>query len=69
MLRCPAGATLHYREAHLDMPSSSSEKGEEEIDRVKAPGTTTNFEEGAVYCPDCEMWLNGPTQWDNHMIG
>ena len=19
----------------------------------------------AVYCEDCEMWLNGPTQWDS----
>ena len=23
----------------------------------------------AKYCPDCEMWLNGPTQWDDHKIG
>ena len=26
-------------------------------------------EEGAVYCEDCEMWLNGPTQWEDHKIG
>ena len=25
--------------------------------------------EGAVYCADCQMWLNGPTQWYNHRIG
>ena len=24
---------------------------------------------GAVYCEDCEMWLNGPTQWEDHKIG
>ena len=65
----PAGATLHYREAHSDMPSSSSENGEEEMDRVQAPDTITNIEEGAVYCPDCEMKLNGPTQWEDHKIG
>jgi hypothetical protein len=25
--------------------------------------------EAAVYCEDCEMWLNGPTQWEDHKIG
>ena len=60
---------MHYREAHSDMPSSSSENGEEEMDRVQAPDTITNIEEGAVYCPDCEMKLNGPTQWEDHKIG
>ena len=24
---------------------------------------------GAVYCDMCEMWLNGPTQWQDHRIG
>ena len=23
----------------------------------------------AVYCEDCEMWLNGPTQREDHKIG
>ncbi len=23
----------------------------------------------AVWCPDCEMWLNGPTQYEDHKIG
>ena len=22
-----------------------------------------------IYCPACEMWVNGPAQWDNHQIG
>jgi dsRNA-specific ribonuclease len=26
-------------------------------------------EVGAVWCPDCEMWLNGPAQWEDHKIG
>ena len=23
----------------------------------------------AAYCPACQMWLNGPTQWTDHLIG
>ena len=23
----------------------------------------------AIYCEDCEMWLYGPTQWDDHKLG
>ncbi len=23
----------------------------------------------AVYCPDCQMWLNGLEQWHDHLIG
>ena len=23
----------------------------------------------AEYCEICEMWLNGPTQWEDHRIG
>ena len=26
-------------------------------------------DDGAVYCLDCEMWLNGPTQWEDHKWG
>ena len=47
----------------------TADKGEEEIDRVKAPGNTTSFGEEAVYCPDCKMWLNGPPQWEDHQLG
>ena len=25
--------------------------------------------EGFQYCEYCEMWLNGPTQWEDHKIG
>ena len=27
------------------------------------------MDDGAVYCLDCEMWLNGPTQWEDHKWG
>ena len=26
-------------------------------------------EGGPVYCRDCEMWLNSPTQWEDHKVG
>ena len=26
-------------------------------------------DEMATYCEICQMWLNGPTQWENHKIG
>ena len=39
----------------------NSEHGEEEIDPL--------FVVEAVYCPDCEMWLNGPLQWQDHQVG
>ena len=24
---------------------------------------------GAHWCPVCHLWVNGPTQWENHIIG
>ena len=26
-------------------------------------------DDGAVWCTACQMWLNGPTQWEHHKIG
>ena len=23
----------------------------------------------AIYCEECEMWINGPTQWEDHKVG
>ena len=31
------------------------------------PGTAESG--SAKYCEDCEMWLNGPTQWEDRKIG
>jgi len=28
-----------------------------------------NREGETIFCPTCEMWLNGPTQWEDHRIG
>ena len=33
-------------------------------------GTTRlDQESGAYYCSCCDMWLNGPDQWEDHKIG
>ena len=26
-------------------------------------------DDGAIWCPICEMWLSGPAQWEDHLIG
>ena len=28
-----------------------------------------DFEAMAVYCKECQTWLNGPRQWEDHKIG
>ena len=37
------------------------------VDQTPPPAQNTQGE--AVHCPDCDMWLNGPTQWEDHKIG
>ena len=34
-----------------------------------APENSEPPETTAVYCPDCQTWLNGPRQWEDHKIG
>ena len=34
-----------------------------------APENSEPPEPTAVYCPDCQTWLNGPRQWEDHKIG
>ena len=67
VVRCPA-ARSENMDAHLDVSSSNSEDVEEDMDRLKASSDTASQNEGAVYCPACEMWLNGPTQGKDHTI-
>ena len=33
------------------------------------PEAMNDEEDGAIYCDDCDMWLNGPEQFDHHLIG
>ena len=37
----------------------------------RAGGSHRNHraEDDVRYCPDCHMWLNGFTQWQDHRIG
>jgi hypothetical protein len=49
----------------LDDSSSNAESQAEET----PPPTENAADSQAVYCEDCEMWLNGPTQWEDHKIG
>ena len=53
----------------MDMPredyNQDDESTEDDADETNGPP-----ENGAAkYCPDCEMWLNGPIQWEDHKIG
>ena len=36
---------------------------------VPRPNVLTNLGQGAVHCPDCRVWCNGPMQWEDHLSG
>ena len=36
---------------------------------VQADATSIDTSGQAIYCKDCDMWLNGPKQWKDHKIG
>ena len=36
--------------------------------KARGSGKLPIPEDDAVYCPDCEMWLNGPAQWEDHKV-
>ena len=48
-----------------------SDRDSPQVPLQDPPGDQGNVssETGAVYCDSCEMWLNGPTQWEDHKIG
>jgi len=54
-----------------NLPDVDPELGEGGDDKrgLGQGGASAGGEDGAVWCPDCEMWLNGPTQWEDHKIG
>ena len=58
---------LHYpdqRRPHAMRDLVHGAPLEEEVDNIHPP------EDGsAKYCPACYMWVNGPTQWVDHLIG
>jgi len=60
--------TAELRAPYVDLELDSDTQDEEQIcEECTDPNVT---ESGAAkYCEDCEMWLNGPTQWEDHKIG
>jgi hypothetical protein len=42
---------------------------EKAADDAAGDDAATDRGEGAIYCEHCDIWLNGPTQWDDHKIG
>ncbi len=42
---------------------------ESQAEETPPPTENGGADSQAVYCEDCEMWLNGPTQWEDHKIG
>ena len=48
-----------------------SDRDSPQVPLQDPPGDQGNVssETGAVYCEFCEMYLNGPTQWEDHKIG
>ena len=65
--RSPRTAAL--RAPYLSM---EAEQYEEDVEDPEAVGETASeppVSGAAKYCEDCEMWLNGPTQWEDHKIG
>ena len=47
--------------------SCAASLGSSAVPVIMLVDVTVN-EDGAVYCKHCEMWLNGPTQWEDHKI-
>ena len=48
-----------------------SDRDSPQVPLQDPPGDQGNVssETGGVQCEFCEMWLNGPTQWEDHKIG
>ena len=51
--------------------SNNYDDEDDEQEKEEAPDSPGGPPESgqAKYCEDCEMWLNGPTQWEDHKIG
>jgi hypothetical protein len=68
-------AELLQAQAPIPPPPPTDDEDEEEAlilddSADETPPPTENAADSqAVYCEDCEMWLNGPTQWEDHKIG
>ena len=47
---------------------ADDDEEEEQLDEPEE-GQQDNNNGPANYCEFCEQWLNGPTQWEDHIIG
>ena len=52
-------------------PFAEEEEGveEEREDDPQSVSNESSTSNKSVYCKDCKLWLNGPTQWEDHKIG
>ena len=51
----------------LDLPAGVYESM---VNRIREMASSAPVpQEGAVYCKECELWLNGEVQWRDHEIG
>ena len=58
-------------DAHFGMHVFTLADDDEEEEQLDEPeeGQQDNNDGPANYCEFCEQWLNGPTQWEDHIIG
>ena len=66
MRRCILLTTECQSDIDADYESEASSDDEEEPETLD-PNASVG--EKDIYCECCEMWLNGPSQYDDHKIG
>ena len=64
LLKCSMGceSDFYYDESE----GTGDNEGEVEVPDALSSSRPDN---SAIYCEYCEMWLNGPTQYEDHKIG
>lgn len=63
------GKNRQFQDVDSDSDSDDDEDPPAETARTANPGGGGMKEGDAVYCETCEMWLNGPQQYEDHRIG
>ena len=59
----PRTAELSFHPSEDVFEESEASSLDTQVDNVDPPGSRHAF------CPTCQKWLNGPTQWEDHRIG
>jgi hypothetical protein len=62
--------TGHHPGTRTRSPTRTSTRAHptREVQRAAGQADITEFN-GAIYCKDCEIWLNGDAQWQDHRTG